>query len=76
MTGLEVLARLLYYLFQGRVVVASGGVIVRIFLIFDNNSINNKATTLCLHTQVVVYMMYTSRKFQASTYLLFIFIIK
>ena len=29
---------------------ASGGVIVRIFLIFDNNSINNKATTLCLHT--------------------------
>ena len=29
--------------------VASGGVIVHIFLIFDNNSINNKATTLCLH---------------------------
>ena len=25
-------------------------VIVRIFLIFDNYSINNKATTLCLHT--------------------------
>ena len=30
--------------------VASGGVIVRIFLIFDKNSINNKATILCLHT--------------------------
>ena len=30
--------------------VASGGVIVHIFFIFDNNSINNKATTLCLHT--------------------------
>ena len=30
--------------------VASGGVIVRIFLIFDYNSINNKATILCLHT--------------------------
>ena len=30
--------------------VASGWVIVRIFLLFDNNSINNKATTLCLHT--------------------------
>ena len=26
------------------------------------NSINNKATILCLHTQVVVYMMYTSIK--------------
>ena len=60
----------------GDFTVASSGVIVRIFLIFDNNSINNKATTLCLHTWGVVYMMYTSRKFQASTYLLFIFIIK
>ena len=30
--------------------IASGGVTVRIFLIFDNNSINSIATTLCLHT--------------------------
>ena len=29
----------------------------------NNNSINNKATILCLHALVVVYMMYTSIKF-------------